>query len=85
VANADQLAAANPRVMRGLTAVVAQQADQQDHLVISTYDKSIAALKALLPLHDALEHGSAMDQSRISIITVQIQSLVTQSKPTKGN
>ena len=84
-ANADQLAASNPRVMSGLAAVVAQQADHQDQLVVATYDKSLAALKALLPLHDALEKGGAVDLTTISAVTAEIQTLATQLKSAKGH
>jgi hypothetical protein len=83
--NADQIAAGNPNVMNGINAVLQAQFVQQNQAIAANYEKSVAALKALLPLHDAVEEGKPLDLADLSMQISQLQSLANALKPAKGS
>jgi hypothetical protein len=83
--NVDQLVDKNPNVRSGMNAVLSARTANQTQIITANYEKSIAALQALLPLHDALEKGAPLDLTQISAIISELQSLSNALKQAKGS
>jgi len=87
VANSDAMVAKDDSIHRGLGAVLRQRAQRQQDAIITSYQQSEAALKALVPLHERLENGEPLDFSEIVSITGELaataNSLATASTPPK--
>jgi len=66
---------------QGINALVASKVREQVALVGSSYDSSLAALKALLPLHDKLAAGTPLDLTQIDQIVQQIQTIAAGIAP----
>jgi hypothetical protein len=74
----------NKQVQAGLrNAAVGTMAAQMSS-VAASYDKNLAALKALVPLHDSLQNGAPLNLDSVSSIVGQLQSIATSLQPPKG-
>ncbi len=81
---ADDVAAAlkdQPLARAGLDAVVAAREGAAIDAVGASYDASLAALKALLPLHAKLEAGQPLDLTQIDQIVRQLQAIAAAAAP----
>jgi hypothetical protein len=75
IANVDSLVANKTNVLAGLRNVAVELANEQVDSQEASYDKSLAALKALVPLHQSLEHGAPLNLTAIMNIVNQLQQL----------
>ena len=82
--SSDAAVSKDSQVQAGLRNVAVEMVDAQMSAVAATYDKNLAALKALVPLHDSLQHDAPLNLNSISGIVGQLQSIATLLQPTKG-
>jgi hypothetical protein len=84
-AASDAAVAQNKRVQAGLRNVANEFASAQTASAAS-YDKSLAALKALVPLHESLQNGAPLNLDTLSRIVSQLRTLAISLQPasTKG-
>jgi hypothetical protein len=75
----------DPQIRQGLTNVVAQLADQKAVAVGDSYDASVAALKALVPLHEKLAKGAPLDLKQLTAIVDQLQSIAAALQPSTNS
>lgn len=86
----DAAIAKDDNARAGLLAVAGEMAAEQSAQLAASYDKSLAALKALVPMHDSLEKGAPVDLSQIASVTGQLQTIAaslqttTSTSPAKG-
>lgn len=80
----DGIVAKNAKVKSGLRNVAIELANEQSDQMEASYDKSVAALKALVPLHESLEKGAPLNLDTLLAITSQLQTIATSLQATKG-
>lgn len=85
-AASDAAVVKNQRVEAGLRNVMNESTDAQTAAIAASYDKSLAALKALLPLHESLQKDAPLNFGTLTAIVSQLQSLAIALEPasTKG-
>ena len=66
---------------QGINALVASKVQAQVALVGSSYDSTLAALKALLPLRDKLAAGTPLDLTQIDQVVQQLQTIAAAIAP----
>jgi len=81
---ADAVVAKNQKLKSGLMNVAIELGNEQSDQMEAAYDKSVAALKALVPLHESLEKGAPLNLDTVMAITSQLQTIATSLQPTKG-
>lgn len=84
IPSADTAVAGNARLKAGLLNVVTEEANAQAEQMAASYDKSLAALRALVPLHDSLENGAPLNLDTVIAITSQLQALAASLQAAKG-
>lgn len=75
--SADSIVAKNRNLISGLSNVAVELACEQSDAVSAAYDKSLAALKALVPMHESLNNGATVNIGNISQIISELQTLAT--------
>ena len=65
----------------GVAAVIQTRKDAAVALVARSYDTSLQALRALLPMHQALDAGTPLDLAQLEQIVQQLQSLAAAIAP----
>jgi len=80
----DSVVIKNPKLKQGLGNVAIEAAGEQSSQLAASYDKSVAALKALVPLHESLENGAPLNVGTITVIVNQLQKIATSLQPAKG-
>jgi hypothetical protein len=83
IANADSLVVNKTNVLAGLRNVAVELSNEQVESQEAAYDKSLAALKALVPLHQSLEHGAPLNLNAIVNTVNQLQQLAAMFPPPK--
>jgi hypothetical protein len=83
-ANTDDIVKANKQLLAGLRNVELESVDEQISSQGATYDKSLAALKALVPVHESLQNGSPINMSTITEITSQLKEIALEFQSNKG-
>jgi hypothetical protein len=83
-AQSDAVVAKNPKIKSGLSNVAIELANEQSDQIAAAYDASVAALKALLPLHQSLENGAPLNLGTLQTIVDRLQSIATSIETTKG-
>jgi len=78
----DAVVANNEKLKRGLRNVADELGNQQIDQMAASYDKSVTALKALVPLHESLEKGAPLNLDTVLAITSQLQTIATSLQPT---
>ena len=73
----------NPKIQAGLRNVLLQMAHVQADSITAAYDKSLAALKALVQQHENLQNGGAISLDNISSIIAQMQSIAASAQLSK--
>ena len=73
--------AGNEKVLAGLRNVAVELAQEQISSQAASYDKSLAALKALVPLHESLQNDAPLNLDSIKSITSQLQSIAATFQP----
>jgi len=81
---ADALVAKDTRVRAGLLNSVRVQTDAQLDALDASYDNSLSALKALIPLHENLQNGAPVDATQVNAIIGQLQTIAASVQPAKG-
>lgn len=76
--------AKNAKLERGLRNVVIETASEQSDQIADSYDKSVAALKALIPLHESLENGAPVNVGTLSVLVTQLETIATSLESAKG-
>ncbi|MFZ0053176.1 MAG: hypothetical protein WAK96_15480, partial [Desulfobaccales bacterium] len=71
-------------LISGLRNVAIELANEQSDQMKASYDKSVAALKALVPLHESLENGAPLNLDTVLSITSQLQTIATSLQPAKA-
>ena len=74
----------NIRLQAGLRNVAIERGQEQIDLMADSYDTNLAALNALIPLHDSLQNDEALDLTAISSLIGQLQIIAASLQPTKG-
>lgn len=74
----------NKKVQAGLRNVAIELAREQIASQVASYDKSLAVLKALVPLHDRLQNGAPLNLAMLTDFTNQLQSIADALQPSKG-
>lgn len=80
----DTVVIKNAKLKQGLGNVAIETASEQTGQLAASYDKSVAAMKALIPLHESLENGAPLNVERISGIVNQLQKIAISLQPAKG-
>ena len=80
----DAVVAKNANLQRGLRNVQIELANEQSDQMKASYDKSVAALKALVPLHESLENGAPLNLDTVLAVTSELQTIATKLQTTKG-
>jgi hypothetical protein len=80
----DSVVVKNPKLQRGLRNVAIETASEQSDQLVASYDKSVAALKALIPLHESLEKGAPLNVDTLLAIVNQLQTISTSLQTAKG-
>jgi len=80
----DAAVKANARVLAGLRNVALETVEERTAAVAASYDKNLAALKALITLHKDLENGQPLSLSSMNSIVGQLQTIAATLKPAKG-
>ena len=83
LSKADSIVATNAAVKRGLNNVTLELLNSQVAATATSYDKSLNALKALVPLHENLRHGVPVDLTQINYIITQLRSIAAMFQTTK--
>jgi hypothetical protein len=80
----DSVVVKNPKLQQGLRNVAIETASEQTDQLAASYDKSVAALKALVPLHESLENGAPLNVNGLLAIVNQLHTIATSLQPAKG-
>ena len=80
----DAIVAKNSKLKSGLMNVAIELAKDQSDQMEASYDKSVVALKALVPLHESLEKGGPLNLDTVIAITSQLRTIATSLQTTKG-
>ncbi len=80
----DDTVAKNAKLKSGLQNVAIELANEQSDQIEASYDKSVAALKALVPLHESLEKGAPLNLDTVLAITTQLRTIATSLQAPKG-
>jgi hypothetical protein len=80
----DTIVSKDSQVQAGLRNVAAELAQEQVSSQAASYDRNLAALKALVPLHESLQHGAPLNLATIVSVTGQLQSIAASLQPPKG-
>lgn len=80
----DSIVAKNAKLKSGLLNVAIELANEQTDQMEASYDKSVAALKALVPLHESLENGAPLNLDTVLAITSQLRTIAESLQITKG-
>jgi hypothetical protein len=80
----DAIVANNANLLRGLRYVAIELANEQSDQMEGSYDKSVAALKALVPLHESLEKGAPLNLDTALAITNQLRTIATSLQPARS-
>jgi hypothetical protein len=83
VAGVDEVVAKNDKVLTGLRNVAVELANEQVASQEAAYDKSLAALKALVPLHESLQQGAPLNLNTITSIVNQLQQIAARLQAPK--
>lgn len=83
-AKADELVPKNEKLLAGLRNVVITEAGGPADALGASYDKSLAALDALVPLHESLQNGAPLNLATLTAIVGKLQSIATALQPGKG-
>lgn len=83
-AKADELVPKNEKLLAGLRNVVITEAGGPADALGASYDKSLAALEALVPLHESLQNGAPLNLATLTAIVGKLQSIATALQPGKG-
>lgn len=70
-----------PKVRAGLRNVIVELGAERTEQVGASYDASLKALRALLPLHEKLAKGAPLDLSGAADVTAQLQSIAASLQP----
>jgi hypothetical protein len=74
----------NPKIQAGLRNVAVQMANDNAASVAASYDASLAALKALVPLHESLAHDAPLNLAQLITVTGQLQSIAASLQASSG-
>jgi hypothetical protein len=80
----DAVVVQNANLQRGLRNVQIELANEHSDQMKVSYDKSVAALKALVPLHQSLENGTPLNLDTVLAITSDLRTIATKLQTTKG-
>jgi len=83
VANVDEVVAKKENVLAGLRGVALELANEQVTSQEAAFDKGLEALKALVPLHESLQHGAPLELNTIISIINQMQQTAAMFQPPK--
>ena len=76
-ASSDSVVNSDPHVLAGLRNVELEEINEQISSTSTSYDASLSALKALVPLHESLAKGEPLNAAALSSIVSQLQSIAT--------
>ncbi len=79
----DSIVTKNDKIKKGLNYVAVEIAQEQVIAQGTSYDKSLAALKALIPLHESLQKGAPLNMNTVLNIINQLQDISTSIQPVK--
>jgi len=80
----DAIVAKNTKLKAGLLNVEIELTNEQATSAGASYDKSVAALEALIPLHESLNNGVPLNFGTLTTIVGELQNAATSLQPTKG-
>ncbi len=83
ISGVDAVVRNNRNLRNGCLAFVSATARETAGSVGAAYDASVAALKALIPLHDGLRSGAPLDLTAIATIIANLQELAAKLQPFK--